>query len=111
MGKKWILMMMIFLVVMVVAMKGEAERSSCESQCVIHCAGRAWPSNRVCQNRCLVKQCNYQPETSKVKLSLYVLAHILLIVSLCLSRYISLCIVEWTRFVIFKYKLFGDLEG
>ncbi|CAF1716618.1 unnamed protein product [Brassica napus] len=109
MGKKWNLMM-IFLVVMVVAREGEAEGSPCESHCVIHCGGHAWPFSKFCQNLCLVKQCNYPPVTSKVKLSLYVLAHILLIVSLCLSRYISMCIAELTRFLIFKYKLFGDLE-
>lgn len=111
MEKKWKgVMMMIMILASIVTMEVEAEES-CEENCVIRCGGGSGYLSKICQNQCLVKRCNYPPETNKPPFSFYVYAGILVIVSMCYSACVTLYVAKWTRFIILKYKLFGDIEG
>ncbi|CAL9244676.1 unnamed protein product [Arabidopsis halleri] len=102
-------LVMIMILAVMVAMEVEAD-GSCESNCVIHCSGISWYSRKICQNRCLVEQCNNPPETPKPTFLDYVYAHILVIVAMCYFKFLSLYVANWTRFIISKYKLFGDID-
>lgn len=113
MEKKWnAVMMTIMILALLVSMEVvEAHEGSCEESCVIRCGGGSGYLGKICQNQCLVNRCNYPPETNKLPFSFYVYANIFVIVSMCYSACLTLYVAKWTRFIILKYKLYGDIEG